>query len=553
MRKSVHSLYGILTLTQKWLTMSAMLILRSVPVIRLRLQNCAATLICWRRTPSVTQPFSKHWLFSTLMKLIEEVEKDPEQGDEDAEFGLDVDEELQNELCKLWDISMNMDVARFLQEFKAIDILISVIGKSKAPRVTEICVGILGNMACDEEISQVMSENTQLINLILMLFENRDPPTLVETTRLLYTSLSKSSTSGPWITAVSESEEILNNLIFILNSSTNCDLLKNAGEVIDILLDQREDLCDAWATSQFVTALMEAIKQIGCHHSEALEIYFHIFQMFSTMEKGVETLVACSSDLEVPLMKYLGVLCEDEIVGLDGREACLASTLSVLNILFLSDNSVHDKLTSNENLIRIFIKILEPLSPLVHMSRSSSSSDDSQESSQASSSSSQTETGEDISQSVRQNGEHTMRGGGDSNSDVGGSQESDQNPQSASYSVESDTKDSEALTTKLSVLYNIIKGFLYDLLCSLAEQEYHTVEKTLVYLNSSCSRVRLKYLIFIVKEMSASPVCALDWLTDAANIHKQERLTRIIDDVLSGRNLNRTRSDSCSVQGSLGQ
>ncbi|CAG2210360.1 IMP4 [Mytilus edulis] len=46
--------------------------------------------------------YSKHWLFTTLMKLIEEVEKEDE-----AEFGVDVDEELQNELCKLWDMSMN--------------------------------------------------------------------------------------------------------------------------------------------------------------------------------------------------------------------------------------------------------------------------------------------------------------------------------------------------------------------------------------------------------------------------------------------------------------
>lgn len=496
--------------------------------------------------------FSKHWLFSTLMKLIEEVEKDSEEGEDEPEFGLDVDEELQNELCKLWDISMNMDVARFLQEFKAIDILISVIGKSKAPRVTEICVGILGNMACDEEICQMMSENEQLVNLIIMLLENRDPPTLVETTRLLYTSLSKSSTSGPWITAVSESEGILNNIIFILTSSTNCDLLKNAGEVIDILLDQREDLCDAWATSQFVTALMEAIKQLGCHHSEALELYFHIFQTFSTTEKGVETLVMCSGELEVPLMKYLGVLCEDEIVGLDGHEAILASTLSVLNILFLSDNSVHDKLTSNENLIRIFIKILEPLSPLVHMLRPSSSSPkSSQTSSSSSSSPSQTEEkGENLHQN--QNGDHNMKCG-DSSGDTGGSNKAEQKPQSSSYSVESATKDCDVSSSKHSVLYNIIKGFLYDVLCSLAEREDRTVEKILVYFNSSCSRVRLKYLIYIMRDMPTSPMCVLDWLSDAASDHKQERLTRIIGDVLSGRNLDRTRSDSGTLQESLGK
>ncbi|XP_069133281.1 protein saal1-like [Argopecten irradians] len=432
--------------------------------------------------------FSKHWLFSTLMKLIEEVEKDSEEGEDEPEFGLDVDEELQNELCKLWDISMNMDICALIDLF------------------WDCCH-----------------------NLSVQVLHQWD-----------------------WITAVSESEGILNNIIFILTSSTNCDLLKNAGEVIDILLDQREDLCDAWATSQFVTALMEAIKQLGCHHSEALELYFHIFQTFSTTEKGVETLVMCSGELEVPLMKYLGVLCEDEIVGLDGHEAILASTLSVLNILFLSDNSVHDKLTSNENLIRIFIKILEPLSPLVHMSRPSSSSPkSSQTSSSSSSSPSQTEEkGENLHHN--QNGDHNMKCG-DSSGDTGGSNKAEQKPQSSSYSVESATKDCDVSSSKHSVLYNIIKGFLYDVLCSLAEREDRTVEKILVYFNSSCSRVRLKYLIYIMREMPTSPMCVLDWLSDAASDHKQERLTRIIGDVLSGRNLDRTRSDSGTLQESLGQ
>jgi hypothetical protein len=35
-------------------------------------------------------------------------------------------------------------------------------------------------------------------------------------------------------------------------------------------------------------------------------------------------------------MKYLSLVCEDEIVGLDGREAALASVLSVLNVVFTS-------------------------------------------------------------------------------------------------------------------------------------------------------------------------------------------------------------------------
>lgn len=41
------------------------------------------------------------------------------------------------------------------------------------------------------------------------------------------------------------------------------DLLKNTGEFVDVLLDLQEDMCENWATAEFVQALLEAIKQIG--------------------------------------------------------------------------------------------------------------------------------------------------------------------------------------------------------------------------------------------------------------------------------------------------
>ncbi|KAK7481848.1 hypothetical protein BaRGS_00026874, partial [Batillaria attramentaria] len=168
--------------------------------------------------------FSKHWLFTTLMKLIQEVDKETEAKEgleSSSEFGVDVDEELQTELCKLWDMSMNSDVAKFLQEFKAVDILTGVISKSQAPRVTEICVGILGNMACDQQVCEEIANNEKLVHLVLELLSNSDPPTLVETTRLLYTSLSTKSVSHFWLEAVSQAEGFKEQVAFLFHSSTN--------------------------------------------------------------------------------------------------------------------------------------------------------------------------------------------------------------------------------------------------------------------------------------------------------------------------------------------
>lgn len=49
---------------------------------------------------------------------------------------IDISDELQDELCQLWDMSSDEDVAKLLDEFKAIDILTEVISKSNAPRAT---------------------------------------------------------------------------------------------------------------------------------------------------------------------------------------------------------------------------------------------------------------------------------------------------------------------------------------------------------------------------------------------------------------------------------
>ena len=39
--------------------------------------------------------------------FIQEVDKQNDSRNEENEFGVDVDEDLQDELCNLWDMSMN--------------------------------------------------------------------------------------------------------------------------------------------------------------------------------------------------------------------------------------------------------------------------------------------------------------------------------------------------------------------------------------------------------------------------------------------------------------
>ena len=56
--------------------------------------------------------------------------------------------------------------------------------------------------------------------------------------------------------------------------------------------------------------------------------------------------MSCSDDVLVPLLKYLMGICEYEIVGLEGRESCLSSAISVVSVLLTSSPDAADKLTS---------------------------------------------------------------------------------------------------------------------------------------------------------------------------------------------------------------
>ncbi|XP_048242098.1 protein saal1-like [Haliotis rufescens] len=490
--------------------------------------------------------FSKHWLFTTLMKLIQEVDKENEGKEAaESEFGVDVDEDLQNELCKLWDMSMNPEVASFLDEFKAVEILTGVIAKSKAPRVTEICVGILGNMACDKEICKVITACDKLVKMIVMMVENPDPPTLVETTRLVYTCLSNREAGSTWITSIKSDSTFFTNICFILHSSTNTDLLKNTGECVDALLDQDEELCGDWATQDLVESLLEAVKQIGYSHSETLETFMHIFQLLSTSEAGVTALVLCADVLQIPLLKYLLGVCEYEIVGLDGHEDCLASALSVLNVLYSSSPDVVDKLSSAPDLIRILLKILEPLFPLLPENTETLKTVSRYSKTATIPPPPDKSTGEESSE----NG-HTSKDTDDT--EDGGDKQMSIEGVSSPAPTESHTTEAEV--HKYRLLYGVLKDFLHDVVVSLVtdDDDAHDAPtpplfiSVLNYLNSNCSRARINYMLLSFHNVKHSDVDLTDHLFHLCQKYSQDRLRRIVQDFKEGEIF--FRSDSLSVE-----
>lgn len=310
--------------------------------------------------------FSKHWVFTTLMNLLKSVEYSDQEPDkeENAEvFGGDVEpveleDGLQDDLCKLWDMSMNQEVVNFLVEYNSVDLLVGVIAKSRAPRATEICVGIIGNMACSPDVCHLLGSKKELVDLIFLLLDSPDAPTLVETMRFLHVCVS-SKKSELWIAAIKNATVVYDRLLFILQSSTNRDLLKYTAEFIDKMMEAEEDICTKWSNPELVLAVMEAIKQTGSHVSQILETFLHVLQLISTSEQGVQALASYCGQVCVLILGYLKHICRDDIVGVERHENVIGSALSILGVIFGLWDEHMNLLQTDFQLFRCTLKILD--------------------------------------------------------------------------------------------------------------------------------------------------------------------------------------------------
>lgn len=297
--------------------------------------------------------YSKHWLFSTLTRLIHMV---TEHSEVDSEGQMQLPDDDEEDLCKVWDMAMDKDVAGFLQEFKATDILLGVIAKSRCPRLTEICVGILGNIACFPDTCLTLSQNEDLGAVLLLLLGDTDPPTLLETSRLLLTCVSQKDVCSLWLQRIRQQTSVRSNLCFIMCSSTNIDLLEKVGELVDKLFDLDEELMKAWITAQpseedeeendgksrvdVALCLIEAAKQLRSESPSGLEVYLHALQLLTTTEEGIQAYAAPDGPGRATWDFVRDVVCDDLCqpndppVVLQDQKSVLVQAFAVLQALY---------------------------------------------------------------------------------------------------------------------------------------------------------------------------------------------------------------------------
>ncbi|XP_046598647.1 protein saal1 isoform X4 [Neodiprion lecontei] len=164
------------------------------------------------------------------------------------------------------------DVTIFLEKCDFLKIVEVSFNVSSEPRLTEILMGILGNMCCQSNVIQTVAERQELVSLLFNLLSTDDPETLIQLLRLLRVAVwdiqlqERRDVISPWLEHFKNYEVLGSSLVFILNSSTNDDLLIAAIDLIQAISTtdlSDEDLLESLiGVDELLPALIESFTQL---------------------------------------------------------------------------------------------------------------------------------------------------------------------------------------------------------------------------------------------------------------------------------------------------
>uniref|UniRef100_A0A914UR57 Protein saal1 n=1 Tax=Plectus sambesii TaxID=2011161 RepID=A0A914UR57_9BILA len=225
--------------------------------------------------------YSKRFVLQALLNLVKEAQVD--DGIEDS-GPAELEETVDADLCQLWDMTADKEVSRFVADAESLpDIFLSVIRATNKPRLTELLAGILANLMCDEECLQKLTPLPQIRECAFLLFNCRDLPTLVETSRLLSLTSRSSFWTAEW-EASFDDFGAYDDVIFVLSSSTSSELLLQAAKLIFNLTQVKESRMSEKAVdnlSDFVGCVCDALTQ--CFNDQSFQAAAYLLMSLSVL------------------------------------------------------------------------------------------------------------------------------------------------------------------------------------------------------------------------------------------------------------------------------
>lgn len=161
-----------------------------------------------------------------------------------------VQEDLREEAgCVLWDLAANPDHAKFMVENHLLDVLLAMLSVLIPDRMREICLGIMGNLACHAVLERAMVATIGLVQMVVQQLFFEDSPTLSETCRLLSAGL-RSGEVVSWGEAL-QPEQVLQRILWVAANTMNSQLLEKSTELLLAMVDSHKE-----ETSSLLPSLM---------------------------------------------------------------------------------------------------------------------------------------------------------------------------------------------------------------------------------------------------------------------------------------------------------
>lgn len=209
--------------------------------------------------------YSSRFVLKTLIKLInyETQNEKPLQS------------EFEKELCTLWDMTIERDVVKLLLDHSVLELFSTIIQATEDQRLTEILVGIIGNMCCLSQTRDTLCVSDNAMFALLNLVSCSDSLILVQLMRLLHAALvfENSGDEITWFQHFKNFNNFVEKFSFLLANSMSNTLLVNAYEalnaictkfaVIEIQPDVKDSgFRDIFVQPFLVAGIIEAFKQM---------------------------------------------------------------------------------------------------------------------------------------------------------------------------------------------------------------------------------------------------------------------------------------------------
>ncbi|PAN45664.1 hypothetical protein PAHAL_9G133700 [Panicum hallii] len=238
--------------------------------------------------------------------------------------------------CILWDLAASKPQAELMMNNLVLEVLLANLHVTQSPRVKEICIGIMGNLACHESLVNAISMQNGLITTVVDQLFLDDSACLSETFRFLAAVL-RSSASISWAEALLP-DEILSRVLWIVGNTLNSTLLEKSIDFLSTVIDNQDvtsillqPLIKVGLTDHVISLLASEIEKISdlskFDRSASLDLILHFIEELSATDSCLE--VMSSSDQLIQVL--------DKIIKLPDKfevsSYCASAVMILANLL----------------------------------------------------------------------------------------------------------------------------------------------------------------------------------------------------------------------------